>query len=77
MPPIYLPPGEKPPEAGNGNSPTHPIYLPPVQQPDSNKALVHVFVIGYGGVWFLIEEPPPAPTHPIVTPPPGATPKPA
>jgi hypothetical protein len=54
--PIVLPPGEIPPP-GNGNSPTHPIYLPPDQPPTGDKALVHVFVAGVGGTWFLIDNP--------------------
>jgi hypothetical protein len=74
MPPIFLPPGETPPEPGDGNSPTHPIYLPPNQQPDTGKALVHVYVVGYGGVWFLIEQQH-TPTHPIAGQPPASGPK--
>jgi hypothetical protein len=79
-PPIYIPipPGEKPPEGGNGLTPSHPIVIPPPegQPPSENKALVHVYVAGVGGLWFLVEAPPPAPTHPIAEQPPG-TPKPA
>jgi hypothetical protein len=56
MPPIALPPGEIPPP-GNGNSPTHPIYLPPDQPPTGEKALVHVYIAGAGGCWFLIDNP--------------------
>jgi integrin beta 8 len=81
MPPIYipLPPDEKPPEPGDGLSPTHPIVIPPPPGvPDTgDKALVHVYVVGVGGVWFLIQPPPPSPSHPIATPPPSGTPKPA
>jgi hypothetical protein len=76
-PPIYipLPPGETPPPGGNGLSPTHPIVIPPPPGvEDGQKALVHVYVAGVGGVWFLIETPPPAPAHPIAEHPPG-TPK--
>jgi hypothetical protein len=75
-PPIYipLPPGEKPPEPGNGLSPTHPIVIPPTAPATGEKALVHVYVVGVGGVWFLIQPPPAAPTHPIAEQPPG-TPK--
>jgi hypothetical protein len=36
---------------------------------------VHVYVAGVGGVWFLVEGPPAAPTHPIVEPSPPAQPK--
>jgi hypothetical protein len=79
-PPIYipLPPGEQPPEPGDGQSPTHPIVIPPPPgAPDTgDKALVHVYVVGVGGVWFLIQPPQPAPSHPIAEQPPG-TPKPA
>jgi hypothetical protein len=57
-PPIYipLPPGEELPPDGNGNSPTHPIVLPPNTPPDPNgsNVLVHCYVPGYGGCWFLV-----------------------
>jgi hypothetical protein len=80
-PPIYIPipPGEQPPEPGNGLTPSNPIYIPGESGPGGVKALVHVYVAGVGGVWFLIDVPPPAPpapTHPIVTPEPPATPRP-
>jgi hypothetical protein len=77
-PPIYLPipPGTEPPEPGDGNSPAHPIVLPPGSNVPENAALVHVFVPGVGGVWFIVEAKPPVPTHPIAGQPPG-TPKPA
>jgi hypothetical protein len=55
-PPIYigLPPGEMPPP-GNGNAPTHPIVIPPDVPPDpNNSVLVHAYVPGYGGCWFLV-----------------------
>jgi hypothetical protein len=56
-PPIYigLPPGEQPPPDGNGNSPAHPIVLPPDVPPDPNSSvLVHCYVAGHGGAWFLV-----------------------
>jgi hypothetical protein len=78
MPPIYIPipPGEQPPEGGNGLTPSHPIVIPPPdgQPPSDNKALVHVYVAGVGGVWFLIDAPA-APTHPIAPGTPPAQPK--
>jgi hypothetical protein len=53
------------------------VIPPPPGVPETDdKALVHVYVVGVGGVWFLIQPPPPAPTHPIAEHPPG-TPKPA
>jgi hypothetical protein len=56
-PPIYipLPPGELPPP-GDGNAPTHPIVIPPGTPPDPNgqNVLVHAYVPGYGGCWFLV-----------------------
>jgi hypothetical protein len=81
MPPIYIPVppgGETPPEGGNGLHPSHPIVIPPSEgvPEDSQKYLVHVYVAGVGGVWFLIQ-PPPVPTHPWVPPTPPAQPKPA
>jgi hypothetical protein len=58
MPPIYipLPPGEELPPDGNGNAPTHPIVLPPDTPPDPNGqyVLVHAYIPGYGGCWFLV-----------------------
>jgi hypothetical protein len=78
MPPIYLPidPGTEPPDPGDGNSPAHPIVLPPGANVPENAALVCVWVPGKGHVWFIVEAPPPSPTHPIAEqPPPG--PKPA
>jgi hypothetical protein len=58
-PPIYigLPPGEQPPSGGDGNSPTHPIVLPPGSPPPTSSGsnvLVHCYVPGYGGCWFLV-----------------------
>jgi hypothetical protein len=51
------------------------VIPPPPGVEDGDKALVHVYVVGVGGVWFLIETPPPAPTHPIAPPPSEAQPK--
>lgn len=59
---LPLPPGTEPPEPGDGNSPAHPIYLPPEQPAGGNKVLVHVYVPGKGGTWFLVDmsgQPPP------------------
>jgi hypothetical protein len=56
-PPIYIPipPGEELPPDGSGNSPAHPIVIPPDVPPDpSNSVLVHCYVPGYGGCWFLV-----------------------
>jgi hypothetical protein len=57
-PPIYigLPPGEELPPPGNGNSPSHPIVLPPGTPPDpsGSNVLVHAYVPGHGGCWFLV-----------------------
>ena len=63
---IPLPPGEKPPDPGNGLHPSHPIVIPPADGGTGNKALVFVYVPGAGGVWFLVEEPAerPPPTQP-------------
>jgi hypothetical protein len=47
------------------------VIPPPPGVEDGQKALVHVYVAGVGGVWFLIETPPPAPTHPIAGQPPA------
>jgi hypothetical protein len=58
MPPIYipLPPGEELPPDGSGNVPTHPIVLPPDAPVDPNGqyVLVHAYIPGYGGCWFLV-----------------------
>jgi hypothetical protein len=80
MPPIFIPipPGEKPPEPGNGLTPSHPIYIPGESGPGGVKQLVFVYIPSIGGVWFLVDvpaAPPPAPTHPIVEPPPPGGPK--
>jgi hypothetical protein len=64
--PIVIPPGETPPEPGNGLTPTHPIVIPPPAsgEGETQKALVYAVVPGVGGVWFLIEVPvPPPPTE--------------
>jgi hypothetical protein len=68
---IPLPPDVEPPQPGDGLSPSHPIVLPPQGGGGGEKYLVHVQVVGYGGVWFLIEEP----QQP--TPPPEGQPKPS
>jgi hypothetical protein len=82
MPPIFIPipPGEQPPEPGNGLTPSHPIYIPGESGPGGVKQLVFVYVPGIGGVWFLVDVPttggePPHPAHPIVEPPPAGGPK--
>jgi hypothetical protein len=67
--PIVLPPGETPPEPGNGLSPTHPIVIPPSTPGEGGgqKALVYAIVPAVGGVWFLIElpvQPPPTEAQP-------------
>lgn len=77
---IPIPPGEKPPEPGNGLSPSHPIYIPGESGPGGVKQLVFVYVPGIGGVWFLIDVPqvgavPPHPSHPIAEQPPAGGPK--
>jgi hypothetical protein len=81
-PPIYipLPPDEKPPEPGNGLTPSNPIYIPGESGPGGVKQLVYVYVVGVGGVWFLVDVPTTGgahPSHPIVEPPPSGGPKPA
>jgi hypothetical protein len=75
---IPIPPGEQPPEPGNGLTPSHPIYIPGESGPGGVKQLVFVYIPGIGGVWFMIDVPPaapPHPAHPIVEPPPSGGPK--
>jgi hypothetical protein len=77
---IPIPPGSKPPEPGDGLSPSNPIFIPGESGPGGVKQLVLVYVPGKGAVWFLVDVPttggqPPAPTHPIVEPPPPGGPK--
>jgi hypothetical protein len=74
---IPIPPGEQPPEPGNGLTPSHPIYIPGVSGPGGVKQLVFVYIPGIGGVWFLVDVPTqaPHPEHPIAVPPPEGGPK--
>jgi hypothetical protein len=66
---IPVPPGEQPPEGGDGLTPSHPIVIPPSGGEGSGEhALVYTHIVGVGGVWFLIEKP-------AQTPPSEAQPK--